>query len=168
MARGESTLDFRSSPFPSENGPFSKSRRQATGFLVRRTAHAGSFGTSMPPAWHPFGRCARSLSTTPRKPLPSYNLSKNCSFPPRESRCPHPEFSDGNCAVPSGVSGWERARSSQRSFRMGTFQCSCSPAHASVIANRPAATSSPPSVTDAEKRAAEPRRPSRITSADME
>lgn len=28
--------------------------------------------------------------------MPSYNLSKTFSFPPRQPRCPRPEFSDGN------------------------------------------------------------------------
>ena len=61
---------------------------------ARSFAHSGSFGPFVPSARPPFGRCARSLMT-PRKPLPSYNLSENLSFPTREPRRPGPRQPSG-------------------------------------------------------------------------
>ena len=40
--------------------------------------------------------CAECPGTPLHKPLISSTFTKNCSFSPREPRCPHPEFLDGN------------------------------------------------------------------------
>ena len=88
----------RTRQFPSENGPFSKSRRQSAGLLVRSTAHAGSFGTSMPPAWPPF-RAVREV--------PKYDSAETLAF--LESIKNLLVSASGTALFLSGVSGWEQA-----------------------------------------------------------